>query len=95
MPVTVLTLVAFHLRIKWRATSLADAPLIRIPTSCQGMRGTKPLSTESDNNERKQDKGSQLMIKTDVQITTKERQIGNRSLKDLVFRKEVAKRDFR
>ena len=45
---------AFHLRMKCLATSLADAPNVRIPTSCHGMRGTAPLSTESITKEHKQ-----------------------------------------
>ena len=55
------------------------------------MRGTKPLSTESDNNQRKQDKESQLMIKTDVRITTKRTANRKSLLERFIFRKEVAK----
>ena len=40
--------------MKCLATSLADAPNVRIPTSCQGMRGTAPLSTESITKEVKE-----------------------------------------
>ena len=45
----IITLVAFHLRMKCRAMSLAGKPNTRMPTSCQGIRGTWPLSTESKN----------------------------------------------
>ena len=42
------TLVAFHLRIKCLATSLAEDPNTQTPMSCHGMRGTDPRSTVSE-----------------------------------------------
>lgn len=36
--------------MKCLATSLAGAPNTRMPTSCHGIRGTEPLSTESEQN---------------------------------------------